>query len=414
MLYDNGQLALAYLHVFLITGENTFRRVCEETLDFVLREMIHPQGGFYSSLDADSEGEEGKFYVWTSQEIQEIIKDPRDATLLLAAYGVTDPGNFEGKNILQRVLDDEQLAEEFDITIEDIPTKLAELQALLLEARSQRVRPGTDDKVLVFWNALMLTAFAEAGRYLRRYDYTQAAIRNATFLIENLYKEDRLLRSWRDGQAKYNAYLEDYAGFILGLLALYQTDPDPRWYQFALKLADEMVDHFSDPDGGFFDTRDDHEVLLLRPKDLQDNATPSGNALAALALLQLSAYGDRVAFRDIAEEMLTSIQDAMVRYPTAFAQWLCAADFAIGSTHEVAILGDSENPDMQSLVITLWQNYRPRLVAAISDYPPYTDSPALLGNRPLGNELPTAYVCQGSFCQQPVNSPEEMAAQLEN
>jgi uncharacterized protein YyaL (SSP411 family) len=413
MLYDNGQLALAYLHAFLITGEKAFRRICEETLDFVLREMTHPQGGFYSSLDADSEGEEGKFYVWTPQEIQEIITDPKDAALLLAAYGVTETGNFEGKNILQRVLDDEQLAEEFDLPIESVPAKLAELHALLLEARSQRIRPGTDDKVLVFWNALMLTAFAEAGRYLGRGDYTQAAVRNATFLIGNLYEEDRLLRSWREGQAKYNAYLEDYAGLILGLLALYQTDSDPRWYQFALKLADEMVDHFSDPDGGFFDTRDDHETLLLRPKDLQDNATPSGNALAALALLQLSAYGDRVAFREISEEMLTAIQDTMVRYPTSFAQWLCAADFAIGPVHEVAILADSKKPEVESLVESLWGTYRPRLVAAISAYPPHPDAPMLLENRPLLNDRPTAYVCQGFVCQQPVNSPEEMSAQLE-
>jgi uncharacterized protein YyaL (SSP411 family) len=190
--------------------------------------MTHPQGGFYSSLDADSEGEEGKFYVWTPQEIQEIITDPKDAALLLAAYGVTETGDFEGKNILQRVLDDEQLAEEFDLPLENVPTKLAELHTSLLEARSQRIRPGTDDKVLVFWNALMLTAFAEAGRYLGRGDYTQAAVRNATFLIGNLYEEERLLRSWREGQAKYNAYLEDYAGLILGLLALYQTDSDPR------------------------------------------------------------------------------------------------------------------------------------------------------------------------------------------
>jgi uncharacterized protein YyaL (SSP411 family) len=222
-----------------------------------------------------------------------------------------------------------------------------------------------------------------------------------------------LLRSWREGQAKYNAYLEDYAGLILGLLALYQTDSDPRWYQFALKLADEMVDHFSDPDGGFFDTRDDHETLLLRPKDLQDNATPSGNALAALALLQLSAYGDRVAFREISEEMLTAIQDTMVRYPTSFAQWLCAADFAIGPVHEVAILADSKKPEVESLVDSLWGTYRPRLVAAISAYPPHPDAPMLLENRPLLNDRPTAYVCQGFVCQQPVNSPEEMSAQLE-
>jgi hypothetical protein len=201
---------------------------------------------------------------------------------------------------------------------------------------------------------------------------------------------------------------------ILGLLSLYQTDPDPHWYQLALKLSDEMVAHFSDPNGGFFDTRDDHEALLLRPKDLQDNATPSGNALAALALLKLTAYGDRMAYRDSAEAMLSAIQDTMLRYPTAFAQWLCAADFALGSTHEVAILGDNGDPARQSLVNTLWKTYRPRMVTAIAAYPPSNGSPALLENRPLLNDQATAYVCQGLICRQPVNSAEEMAEQLGN
>jgi uncharacterized protein YyaL (SSP411 family) len=414
MLYDNAQLALVYLHAFLITGERAFRQVCENTLDFILREMTHPEGGFYSSLDADSEGKEGKFYVWTPQEILEVIDEPMDTSLLMSAYGITDTGNFEGKNILQRVSADEQLSETFNLPLEGVSTKLAELHTVLLEARSRRIRPGTDDKVLVFWNALMLAAFSEAGRYLGREDYKQAAIRNATFLIENLYQGDRLLRSWREGQAKYNAYLEDYAGLVLGLLALYQTDPDPHWYQFALKLADEMIAHFPDPDGGFFDTRDDHETLLLRPKDLQDNATPSGNALAALALLKLSVYGDRMAYRDLAEAMLIAIQDAMVRYPAAFAQWLCAVDFALGPTHEVVILGDIEDPDTQSLVNTLWKAYRPRLVTGISTYPSTNDAPALLGNRPLINNRPTAYVCQGFVCRKPVNSPEKLTEQLDN
>jgi uncharacterized protein YyaL (SSP411 family) len=413
MLYDNAHLAQVYMHAYLITRNDMYRRVCEETLDFVIREMTHSKGGFYSSLDADSEGEEGKFYVWTPQEIQEIIQDPKDATLLLAAYGVTETGNFEGKNILQRVLDDEQLAEEFDIPFGVVPTKLVELHALLLEARSQRIRPGTDDKILVFWNALMLTTFAEAGRYLKRKDYTQAAIQNAIFLIENLYRGDRLLRSWRDGQSKYNAYLEDYAGLVLALLALYQTNPDPLWYSTALNLADEIITHFGDPDGGFFDTRDDHETLLIRPKELQDNATPSGNALAAYALLQLAAYGDRIEYRNTAEKMLTSIQDSMVRYPTAFAQWLCGADYALSTTYEIAVVGELKKSKMQDLIDMLWKTYRPNIVTAISTYPPDPEGPALLKDRPLLNDQPTAYVCQNFVCRHPVNSPGEFASQLD-
>ena len=410
MLYDNAQLALAYLHGFVVTGDIRYRWVCEETLDFILREMTNPQGGFYSSLDADSEGEEGKFYVWTHDELADILGP--DFEFFKTAYGITPQGNWEGKNILQRALDDASLAARFKLDPEALRTRLTEAHIRLLEARSTRVRPGTDDKVLVMWNALALMAFAEAGRYLERKDYLDAAVRNARFLLDNLYVTDRLLRSWRDGQPKHNAYLEDYAGLVLALLALYQSDPDTEWYKMALLLADQMVAHFTDPNGGFFDTRDDHEALLVRPKDIQDNATPSGNALACMALLQLATYGDRGTWRSTAEDMLASITNALLRYPTSFAQWLSAADFAVGPTREVAILGDQNDAGIQDLLRTLWKNYRPRQVTAISAYPPEPGSPALLVDRPLLNNQPTVYVCQGFVCLQPVNSPDEMEAQL--
>ena len=413
MLYDNAQLALCYLHAYLVTGESGFQLVCEQTLNFVLREMTHSEGGFFSSLDADSEGQEGKFYVWTPEEITDAINNPEDASLILSAYAVTPAGNFEGKNILHRVLSDHQIATDFNLPIKEVPSKLAELHSLLLEARSNRVRPGTDDKILVFWNALMIMAFAEAGRYLNRDEYIQAAIRNANFLLEQLYRKNRLLRSWRNGQAKYNAYLEDYASVILALLALYQSDPDHRWYSTALKLVDEMIEHFADRDGGFFDTRDDHESLLIRPKDLQDNATPSGNALAATALLHLAAFGGRTDFIDYAESMLKRMQENCHRYPTAFAQWLRAIDFALGPSFEVAIIGDTQNTITQSLINTLWRYYQPRLVAAISSYPPDPASPPLLKDRPLRNNLPTAYICQGFVCREPVNTSQKMKEQLE-
>jgi len=410
MLYDDAQLASVYLHSYLVTGEIRYRQVCEETLDFLLREMTNLEGGFYSSLDADSEGEEGKFYVWTHDEIQGVLG--LDFDFFRTAYGITPQGNWEGKTILQRALDDSTLAARFKLDPETAHTKLTECHSRLLTARKTRIRPATDDKVLVMWNALTLSAFAEASRYLGRKDYLDAAIRNAHFLLNNLYVEDRLLRSWRAGQAKHNAYLEDYAGLILALLTLYQSDPNPEWYATSLKLADEMVAHFIDPNGGFFDTRDDHETLLVRPKDIQDNATPSGNALAATALLQLAAYGDRTAWRSLAEDMLDSIQNAVLRYPTAFAQWLSTADFAVGPTHEVAIIGDFDNPKTHEFLETLWKSYRPRQVTAISAYPPGPGSPTLLKDRPLVNNLPTAYVCQGFVCLTPVNSPDEMESQL--
>jgi len=410
MLYDNAQLALAYLHAYQVTGENQFRRICEETLSFIKHEMTHSDGGFYSSLDADSEGEEGKFYVWTADELKNVLGDDYD--FFKTAYGVTENGNWEGKTILQRALDDSSLATRFGIDVESVNSKLTDCHAKLLSKRNERIRPGTDDKILVSWNALTLAAFAEAGRYLERDDYTSTAIRNAKFLLDNLYQNERLLRSWRNGQAKHNAYLEDYASIILGLLALYQTDPNPEWYVRALKLSDEMVTHFKDPDDGFFDTRDDHETLLIRPKDIQDNATPSGNALAATALLQITTYGEKSEWRDMVERMFSSNLEIILRHPMAFAQWLCAADFAIGPVQEVVVVGDLENSDTQTLLGTIWTTYRPRQVVAISDTPPSPTSPPLLQDRPLLNNQPTAYVCHNFVCQQPTNDPINLEAQL--
>jgi uncharacterized protein len=412
MLYDNAQLAQVYLYAALLTGEAGFRRVCEETLDFVLREMRHPQGGFYSSLDADSEGEEGKFYVWTPEEIRDALPDEEEVSFTFAAYNVTEAGNFEGKNILQRALTDEELAEKFNLPVSEVPGRLIRVHQALLAVRSQRVRPGTDDKVLVSWNGMMLVAFAEAARYLKRRDYLDAARQNAAFLLEALHPGDRLLRSWREGKAAHNAYLEDYAALILGLLALYQSDPDPKWYARAEELSDDMVSNFRDPEGGFFDTRHDHEPLLRRPKDLQDNATPAGNSLASLALLQLSALSGKGEWQDLAEEMLGSIQQAAARYPTSFGKWLSALDFAANPVHEAALIGDPDDPKTLALLEVLWETYRPHLVGAISSYPPPAGSPALLKDRPLKDDLPSVYLCQNFVCRRPINDPEEFRRAL--
>jgi uncharacterized protein YyaL (SSP411 family) len=414
MLYDNAQLAQVYLLGFMLSGKAGLKRVCEQTLDFVLRELAHPLGGFYSSLDADSEGEEGKYYVWTPQEIQATLQDQADVEFFSAAYATSQTGNFEGKNVLQRALNNAQLAERFGTQPEAAQARLNHLHSLLLAEREKRVRPNTDDKVLVSWNALMLAAFAEAARYLKRPDYGQAAARNADFLLTQLHPGDRLLRSWREGQARHNAYLEDYAALILGLLALYQTDPNPRWYQWAARLTEELLENFRDPSGGFFDTRLDHETLFTRPRDLQDNATPSGNALAASALLQMSAYSGRGDWRDMAEDGLRAMTATATRYPTAFARWLSALDFALGPQVEVAILGKADDPHTQALLDTLWSGYRPRLVVAQSDYPPPAASPPLLDDRRLLQERPTAYVCQNFLCHQPVNDPTQLLAQLDS
>jgi hypothetical protein len=412
MLYDNAQLALAYLHAYQLTGEAAFREVCEATLDFILREMTHPLGGFYSSLDADSEGEEGKYYLWTPEEIQGSFLYADDAELLIEAYGVSEAGNFEGRNILRRVMTDEQLASKYHTDANTIASQVKTLSKSLFNRRQKRVHPATDDKVLVFWNALALVAFAEAGKALDRADYVQTAVQNANFMLQHMLKDGRLKRSWRAGHAKQAAFLEDYAGLGLGLLSLYQADPDPRWYQAAVNLLEQIIAHFRDPDGGFYDTSDEGETLLYRPRDLQDNATPSGNALGIQLLLRLSAYEGRSDWQSTAQGMLEANLGLVIRYPTAFAGWLSALDFAIGPVHQVAILGELDDPLTESLLLTVFRGYHPRLVLASSVWPPPAGTPALLAERPLLDGKPSAYVCQGFVCRQPTNDPQFLFGQL--
>ncbi len=414
MLYDNAQLVRAYLHAWQVTGEPEFKRIVRETLDFVAREMTHPEGGFYSSLDADSEGEEGKFYVWEAEEIKTVLGD--DYNLFQTAYGITENGNWEGKTVLQRAIDNATLAARFSITPQAATAKLAECHTKLLTVRAERIRPGTDDKVLTAWNGLMLAAIAEAARVFEGTEegkqYHNMATRSGEFLLTALRPDGHLRRSWRDGKVTEEVFLEDYAALILGLLELYQTDFNNRWFASALELADEMIERFSDPDGGFFDTPADGESLVIRPKDLQDNATPSGNALACEALLKLAAFTDNGAYRDLAEKSLKSIAEAAVRYPTAFARWLSAADFALGNVKQVAVLGDAGEKSFEELIQVIRSEFRPNVVVAASPYPPAKAAPALLAERPLVNGKPSAYVCEGFVCKQPVGTAEALRQQL--
>ena len=415
MLYDNAQLALAYLHAWQITREPFFKRIVIETLDFVAREMTHPDGGFYSSLDADSEREEGKFYIWTKGEIRKILDDS-DFEFFVAAYGITEKGNWEGRTVLQRALDDATLASRFKLDEERVAVKLADCHSKLLTARSSRVRPGTDDKVLTAWNGVMLHAFAEAARSIddrqKASDYLILATRSADFLLNTLYADGRLHRSWRNGRVTDEVFLEDYAALTIGLLELYQTDFNNRWFSTAQKLADEMIARFFDPAGGFFDTPSDSENLLMRPKDIQDNATPSGNALACEALLKLAAFTDKGEYRDLAEKSLRLVVNHALRYPTAFARWLSAADRALDNGRQVAVMFDAKADETQALLNVIRSEYRPNIVVAASAYPPPNDAPTLLADRPLKDGKPTAYVCEHFICKQPVTTPEELQAQI--
>jgi uncharacterized protein len=414
MLYDNAQLARAYLHTWQVTKDPHFKQIVTETLDFVGRELTHPAGGFYSSLDADSEGEEGKFYVWTLDEIQGVLGD--DSEFFEAAYGVSERGNWEGKTVLQRALDDAALAARFKLDPETIPAKLADSHAKLLSRRAGRVRPGTDDKILTAWNGLMLAAAAEAARALDdptlQHKYLVMATRNADFLLDALRPSGKLKRSWRQGNVINEVFLEDYAALILGLLELYQTDFQEKWFSAAEELADEMIELFADPSGGFFDTSKEAEELLLRPKDLQDNATPSGNALACEALLKLAALTDNGNYRDIAERGLRLVANYALRYPTSFGRWLSAADFALGNVKQVAVVYDSNQEDAHDLLHAIQSNYRPNMIVAASSHPPSENAPDLLRDRPLKDNAPTVYVCEGFVCKMPVNTISDLEGLL--
>jgi uncharacterized protein YyaL (SSP411 family) len=407
MLYDNAQLTSAYLHAFQITGEPFYRHIVEETIGFVMREMTSSEGGFYSSIDADSEEKEGKFYVWTQAEIQSALG--ADFEFFKVAYGITPHGNWEGKIVLQRALDDASLAVRFTVPEAGVTTKLAKCHSILLTVRNTRIRPGTDDKILTAWNGLMLSVFAEAATILgSEKQYLQVATRNADFLLTSLRPNGQLRRTWRAGNASEEVFLEDYAALILGLLDLYQADFDNRWFTAAIDLADEMIARFADPAGGFFDTPSDGETLLLRPKDLQDNATPSGNALTADALLRLAAFTDGADYRTMAEQSFRLIADPALRYPNAFGRWLNAIDFALAPVKQIAILGEMDAPEVQKMLKVMREGYRSNLVVAVSSYPPTKCAPALLNDRPLVKGISTAYVCEGFVCKTPVTTAKEL------
>jgi len=414
MLYDNALLTRAYLHAWQVTRNPFYKQIVEETLGFIANEMTHPQGGFYSSLDADSEGEEGKFYTWSLEEIRNTLK--KDSDLFEAAYGVTANGNWEGKTVLQRVINNTTLAARFQLDEEIVQTKLAESHSRLYSARAKRIRPATDDKVLTAWNGLMLAAIAEAARTFAETDVKTGniltmATRNADFLLTHLRPNGELKRSWRNGKTTNEVFLEDYAALILGLLELYQTDFNPRWFHAAKELTDEMIENFSDSKGGFFDTKKSSTALLFRPKDIQDNATPSGNALACEALIKMAAYTGEGHYRDLAEKSLEAMAALVHRYPLGFGKWLTAAQLATGTLKQVVIVAEAGDPNFQRLLQATRSVYAPNSVTAASSTSK-SESLALLQNRSIVNERATAYICEGFICNQPTNETDALLQQL--
>ncbi len=414
MLYDNALLSRVYLHTYLVTGNSFYRRIVEETLDYVVREMTSPEGGFYSTQDADSEGEEGKFFLWTPVEIEADLS-PEDAHLFELYYDVTERGNFEGKNILHVSQDLQTVARQAQVSVETFQEALQRSREKLFALREQRVKPGRDEKILTSWNGLMLRSFAEAARYLKREDYLQVARRNASFLLDRLRADGRLLRTYKDGRARLNGYLEDYVCLVDGLLALYEASLEPRWFAEARTLMDEAIRLFADEqNGGFFDTGNDHEALISRPKDIMDNATPAGNSVATDVLLRLAAFSGNSAYRQRADAYLQGMAEIIVQHPQAFGYVLGALDFALSVSKEIAIIGNPQQPDTQSLLDTVNKQYRPNSVLACADASDTQASAiiSLLADRPQREGKATAYVCQNFACQSPVTTAAELEGLL--
>src|ERR671915_1331065 len=320
MLYDNALLSRLYLEAYQATGDTFYRRIAEETLDYVLRDMTSEEGGFYSAEDADSEGEEGKFYVWTLEELEAAL-DPDEASLAARYWDVTERGNFEGKNILHVARPPEAVADEFGLSPEELGARIARIRAKLFAVREERVRPGRDEKILAAWNGLMLRSFALAARVTRCEDYREAAIENATFIVEKLKEDGRIHRSYKDGRARFNGYLEDYAMVADGLVALYEATFQTRWLAEAEALCDAVLELFWDEEKrAFYDTPADHEELVTRPRDIYDSAAPSGNSVAADVLLRLALLLDREDYRARAEAVLEELSGGMEKLPGGFGR----------------------------------------------------------------------------------------------
>ena len=409
MLYDNALLVRLYLHAFQLTGKPLYRRVVEETLDYILREMTDPSGGFYSAQDADSEGVEGKFFVWRPEEIVRALgKD--EGTVVNGHFGVTIDGNFEGRTILNVATTDDA-SDDASAEMMDV---ISRAKVKLRKLRDGRVHPERDDKVLTSWNALALAAFAEASAVLGRADYGEAADRNARFLLDSLRDGQRLLRTSKDGRAKLNGYLEDYAFLADALLVLHEQTLDHRWLVESAELANQMIDLFWDePSGQFYDTGRDHEELILRPKDLTDNAIPSGNSMAVSVLLKLAVVTGDSDLERRATTALRSVRAIMEKFPSGAGQWLAALDFYLTPTREIVIVGDAESPETASLAAEVHRRYMPNrvLVGWSGDPSPLADSPLLSGRSAVDGRA-TAFVCENYVCALPVTEPTALAEQL--
>lgn len=425
MLYDQAMLTMAYTEAWQATGETRYREVAEQVIEYVLRDMTSPEGGFYSAQDADSEGEEGKFYVWTQQQIREVL-DPAEADLVTAAYNVRPEGNFAdeatgirtGANILHLSRAPKELAHAAGLPLDEWTARLEIARAKLLEARGQRVRPGLDDKILVSWNGLMIAALAKAAFAFENPDYAAAAARCVEFILTRMRDErGLLLHRYRAGEAGINAHLDDYAFLIWGLLELYGATFEPRHLAATIELNERLMAHFHDAEGGgFFFTADDAEELLVREKLIYDGAMPSGNSVQMLNLLRLGRITGQVEYEQAAHELARTFSEPVEVSPAAHCMLLCAVDFALGPTQEIVIVGETTAEDTQAMLAPLRSAFVPAAVfllkspggetPSMSEIAPFTANYTAVGGRA------TAYVCTNTTCEMPTTDIVRFCEQL--
>jgi uncharacterized protein YyaL (SSP411 family) len=416
MLYDNALLARTYLEAYQVTAKDHYARVARETLEYVLGEMQSPEGGYYSSQDADTEGVEGKFYVWSHEEIERLLEDRAEA--FCRFYDVTGSGNWEGTNILNRPAPIEDVARELDIETKDLETTLEEARRKLYAERDRRIKPGLDDKVLTSWNALMIVAMARGYRVLGEERFLESARRAARFILDHMVDEGRLLATYRESRARFNAYLDDYAYLLGALVELYESDFDIAWLDSARSLAVDLERLFWDQDqGGFFFTGADHESLLVRTKTGFDGAIPAGNAVAATYLHKLASYTGEESFAARAQETVRTFHSMMQRSPSAFPQMLCAVDYYLGSKREIAVVGPGASEESRRALDRIWQIYSPNAVVAFLD-PDSEDRqtieakvPLLAGKSSHDNKT-RFYICENYTCQTPTDRVSDVETAL--
>jgi len=414
MLYDNALLARTYLEAFQVTRQSSYRQVVSEVLDYILREMTDPQGGFYSSTDADSEGIEGKFFVWTPAEVRAALRHEEDARRVCGCYDITDQGNWEHHSIPNRLKPLEAVAKELNVTVDELRETMNRTRPLLYEARRRRIPPGLDDKVITAWNGMMIGTMAEAGRVLGIDRYVAAARRAADFLFStHRTASGALLRTSRGGHAHLDAVLEDYAYLGEGLVDLYEACGVELYLSTARTIGERLIESFQDHDhGGFFTTAREHETLIVRGREGADGATPSGNAVAAFVLARLSFHYDRRDFRDAAIAAVRAYGKQVARYPKAFAKSLAVVDFLTEGPIELALVAPESDPGLKMLQQAIQDIYLPnRILATTFQTDGRTLHPLLSGKTPLDGK-PALYICRNFFCQQSLSDPREAADAL--